>query len=158
MPVSLSNSKDIVANSISVVKGNRIIDVINTIDDVTGIAPSTLNSLEKLANALNNDSNFFQTVSGAISDKADVATTYNKTEVDTALSLKADQVTTYNKTDIDTALNLKANQSSLDSTNATVALKANEATTYTKTEVDTALALKANQTSVADALAMPLTP
>ena len=154
MPVSLSNSKDIVANSISVVKGNRIIDVINTIDDVTGIAPSTLNSLEKLANALNNDSNFFQTVSGAISDKADVATTYNKTEVDTALSLKANQVTTYNKTDVDTALNLKANQSSLDSTNATVALKANQATTYTKTEVDTALALKANQTSVADALAI----
>ena len=58
MPVSLSNSKDIVANSISVVRGNRIIDVITTIDDVTGLAPETLNSLEKLANALNNDSNF----------------------------------------------------------------------------------------------------
>ena len=60
MPVSLSNSKDIVANSVSVVKGNRFVDVLETIDAVQGLAPETLNSLEKLANALNNDSNYFQ--------------------------------------------------------------------------------------------------
>ena len=82
MPVSLSNSKDIVANSVSVVKGNRFVDVLETIDAVQGLAPETLNSLEKLANALNNDSNYFQTVSSAISNKADAATTYTKTEVD----------------------------------------------------------------------------
>ena len=82
MPVSLSNSKDIVANSVSLIKGNRVIDVLETIDAVQGLAPETLNSLEKLANALNNDSNYFQTVSGAISNKADKATTYTKTEMD----------------------------------------------------------------------------
>ena len=82
MPVSLSNSKDIVANSVSVVKGNTFVDVLETIDAVQGLAPETLNSLEKLANALNNDSNYVQTVSNAISNKADVATTYTKTEVD----------------------------------------------------------------------------
>jgi hypothetical protein len=82
MPVSLSNSKDIVANSISLIKGNRLIDVLETIDAVQGLAPETLNSLEKLASALNNDSNYVQTVSGAIDNKAEKATTYTKTEVD----------------------------------------------------------------------------
>ena len=46
MPLSLNNSKDIVANSISVLKGNQTIDVLETIDAVTGLAPDTLNSLE----------------------------------------------------------------------------------------------------------------
>ena len=86
MPVSLSNSKDIVANSISLIRGNRLINVLETIDAVQGLAPETLNSLEKLASALNNDSNYFQTVSGAISNKADAATTYTKTEVDNNIS------------------------------------------------------------------------
>jgi hypothetical protein len=148
MPVSLRNSKDIVDNSLSLIRGNKFIDVLETIDSVQGLAPETLNSLEKLASALNNDSNYFQTVSGAIDNKADKATTYNKAEVDAALIVKADQATTYNKTEVDTALNLKANQSSLDTTNANVALKANQATTYTKTEVDAGLNLKANQSSL----------
>jgi hypothetical protein len=112
MPVSLSNSKDIVANNISVVKGNTFVDVLGTIDDVKGLAPETLNTLEKLANALNNDSNYFQTVSGAISNKADAATTYTKTDVDTALALKA------NQSAVADALAIKADQNSLDTTNA----------------------------------------
>ena len=58
MPLSLNNSKDIVANSISVIKGNRTIDVLETIDSLAGLAPATLNSLEKLATALNNDAGF----------------------------------------------------------------------------------------------------
>ncbi len=58
MPLSLNDSKDIVANSIAVVEGNRTIDLIETIDAVQGLAPETLNSLEKLATALNNDSSF----------------------------------------------------------------------------------------------------
>jgi hypothetical protein len=70
MPLSLNNSKDIVANSISVLKGNRTIDVLETIDAVTGLAPATLNSLEKLAKALNDDAGFFTTVKDALDDKA----------------------------------------------------------------------------------------
>ena len=69
MPLSLNNSKDIVANSISVLKGNRTIDVLETIDAVTGLAPDTLNSLEKLATAMNNDPAFFTELSDAIRDK-----------------------------------------------------------------------------------------
>ena len=46
MALSLTNSKDIVANSVTVVKGNRAIDLIDTIEAVQGFAPETLNSLE----------------------------------------------------------------------------------------------------------------
>ena len=60
MPLSLNNSKDIVANSLSIIKGNKTIDVLETIEAVQGLAPETLNSLEKLANALNGDSTFFK--------------------------------------------------------------------------------------------------
>jgi hypothetical protein len=69
MPLSLNNSKDIVANSISVLKGNQTIDVLETIDAVQGFAPSTLNSLEKLARAMNDDPNFFTTLSTDINKK-----------------------------------------------------------------------------------------
>ena len=43
MPVSLNNSKDFVANCVSVSKGNITIDLIETIDAVQGLAPDTLN-------------------------------------------------------------------------------------------------------------------
>ena len=58
MPVSLSNSKDIVANSISSIRGNEIIDILDSLSSVQGFPPDVLNSLEKLANALDNDPNF----------------------------------------------------------------------------------------------------
>ena len=60
MPISLNNSKDIVVNSISIIKGNKTVDLIESLDAVTGLASETLNSLEKLATALNGDSTFFK--------------------------------------------------------------------------------------------------
>ncbi len=60
MPISFNNNKDIVANSVSIIKGNRTIDLVETIDAVQGFAPETLNSLEKLATAMNNDSIFLR--------------------------------------------------------------------------------------------------
>lgn len=56
--------------------------------------------------------------------KADSATTYTKTQVDTALGDKADVSTTYTKTEVDTALGGKADA----------------ATTYTKSQVDDLIA------------------
>ncbi len=58
MPLSLNNSKDIVANSVSVIQGSKTIDLIETGDAVQGLAPETMNSLEKLATTLNDDSSF----------------------------------------------------------------------------------------------------
>lgn len=84
-------------------------------------------------------------VDTALSAKADASTTYTKTEVDTALSGKADTSTTYTKTEVDTALAAKADQSTTYTKTETDTLllsKANQSTTYTKTEVDTALSSK----------------
>ena len=90
MPISLNNSKDIVANSVSVIKGNRTIDLVETIDAVQGLAPETLNSLEKLASAMNNDPNFFTAISTAIGDKADKITTYTRLVTNDLLDKKVD--------------------------------------------------------------------
>ena len=62
MSVSLNNSEDIVANSIGIIKGNKTIDVYESISAVQGLAPETLNSLEKVATAIDNNPQFFQTV------------------------------------------------------------------------------------------------
>ncbi len=79
MSLSSTYSEDLVVNSIAVVKGNRLIDLVEAIGAVQGLAPETLNSLEKLANTLHGDSSYFQTVSTAIGNKADKSTTYTKT-------------------------------------------------------------------------------
>jgi len=81
-------------------------------------------------------------VNSALSSKADKANTYTKTEVDTALNDKADKTNTYTKSQVDAALNLKADTADVT---ALLALKADKATTYTKTEVDTDLATKADK-------------
>ena len=110
MPLSLNNSKDIVANSVSVIKGNRTIDFVETIDAVQGFAPETLNSLEKLATAMNNDPSFFATLSSALSDKADKSTTYTRTVTNSLLDAKVDDTEMVNyavKTEVTTALNTK---------------------------------------------------
>jgi predicted ATP-grasp superfamily ATP-dependent carboligase len=90
MALSLTNSKDIVANSVTVVKGNRAIDLLETIDAVTGLAPDTLNSLEKLAKAMNDDPVFFTALSSAIDNKADKSTTYTRLVTDDLLDAKVD--------------------------------------------------------------------
>ena len=86
----MNNRKDIRANSVSVIKGNQILDSIETIDAAQGIAPETLNSLEKQAAALSNDSSFFITVTTALTDKADKSTTYTRSVVKYLLDAKVD--------------------------------------------------------------------
>ena len=77
MPVNLSNSTDIVANSVSVITGNKVIDLLLTIEGITGLPPDTLNSLEKIATSVNNDPEFWSTVStaitNAVANKADTS-------------------------------------------------------------------------------------
>ena len=125
MPLSLNNSKDIVANSISVLKGFQTIDVLETIDAVTGLAPDTLNSLEKLATAMNNDPAFFTALSTAIDNKADKSTTYTRLATNDLLDAKVDdtEMTEYAlKTHVTTAVSTK--QATLS--NGTTATNSNQ--------------------------------
>ena len=175
MSISLNNSKDIVANSLSIIKGNKTIDVLETIDAVQGLAPETLNSLEKLANALNGDSNYFQTVATAISDKADKSTTHTRSVVDQLIDSKVDdtemtnyatKATTYPITDVDTkftniingapdALNTLKELSDALGANANFStMVLNQiGTKANTTDVTTPLATKANTADVTTSLA-----
>ncbi len=90
MSLTLNNRKDIVADSISVIKGNKTVDAIESLDAVQGLAPETLNSLEKLATALNSDSSFLNSVTTALDNKADKSTTYTQSVVNGLLDAKVD--------------------------------------------------------------------
>ena len=71
MPVNLSNSKDIVANSVSVIKEKSIVDLLTAIESIQGIPPTTLNTLEKIALSIDNNPSFYTTVIGDLGTKAD---------------------------------------------------------------------------------------
>ena len=76
--VSISGVNEIIADSISLQEGNAIVNLsdtflnkseaydkstINTmLSSVVGLPPSTLNSLEKVSTALNNDPDFVTTI------------------------------------------------------------------------------------------------
>jgi hypothetical protein len=87
MVFNLSNTVDIVANTLSVIDENRVIDVrelflskLDAIDNIVGLPPDTLNTLQKLGEAINNDSNFYESLIHDLSFKANAADTYTKTE------------------------------------------------------------------------------
>ena len=91
MAVSLTNSKDIVANSISVIDKNKIIDLkelflsnLDALNKIVGLPVATLDSLQKLAEAINSDANFFNNMMRAINLKSDL--TYVNTQFDIILT------------------------------------------------------------------------
>ena len=55
MPISLKNSRDIAANSDSIIDTNGINNILDIISGIVGSAPSSSNSLGKLANAIDKD-------------------------------------------------------------------------------------------------------
>ena len=77
--VSLSGVKEIIADTISLQEGSKIVNIkekfydkstVNTmLSSVVGLPPNTLNSLEKVSTALNGDPNFFTTVNDKFKDK-----------------------------------------------------------------------------------------
>ena len=46
MSATLSNYKDLVANSVSIIQGSQVIDLLDTNNSAQGLTPSTSNSLE----------------------------------------------------------------------------------------------------------------
>lgn len=97
------------------------------VSNLVNSAPSTLDTLEELADALGDDPNFATTIATQLGNKADKSDTYTKTEVDTALSnvqstLTFDNVPTANSDNpvkssgIKTALDGKQDTLTFDST------------------------------------------
>jgi hypothetical protein len=73
----------LLVNSLSLVEENKVIDVkelflskLDAIDNIVGLAPETLNTLAKLGEALNNDSNFYQSLITDLPFKANTLDTY----------------------------------------------------------------------------------
>ena len=85
--VSLTNSNDIIANSVSIVQDNEIVNILDLISQITGLAPATLNTLQKLAASINNDNTFYNSVNSQLALKA------NSADVSTALSGKQASIT-----------------------------------------------------------------
>ena len=85
--VSLTNSNDIIANSVSIVQDNEIVNILDLISRITGLAPSTLDTLQKLAASINNDNTFYNSVNTQLALKA------NSADVSTALSGKQASIT-----------------------------------------------------------------
>lgn len=62
------------------------------INDLVGGAPSTLNTLKELADAIQDNESLIDTLEQSITNKADKATTYSKVDVDSKLSNKQDKL------------------------------------------------------------------
>ena len=96
--ISMTNSKDIVANSISVIDKDKVIDLkelfltkIDAISGIVGLPVETLNSLQQLAEAINSDANFFNTIMGQINFKSDLI--YVNTQFDNLIKNKINYYT-----------------------------------------------------------------
>ncbi|MFM7981486.1 MAG: hypothetical protein ACKPKO_19430 [Candidatus Fonsibacter sp.] len=69
MPASLTNSKDIVANSLSIIDYNNVVDILdligkfnNIITVIVGDPPLTMSTLEKISQAINDDPQFYNVI------------------------------------------------------------------------------------------------
>ena len=95
--VSLANSKDIVATTISVIdkhkgdwfEGIVFINIRCYITKIVGLPIDTLNSLPKLAEAINSDATFFDTGMSASSLKSDL----------TCVTILCDSINTFKQYD-----------------------------------------------------------
>lgn len=94
------------------------------ISDIIDSAPSALNTLNELATALNDDSNFASTVTNSL------------TSINTELDSKADQSTTYTKIEVDNAISTATPTFSSLTGKPTDIYGYGITDAYTKTEID----------------------
>ena len=69
MPTILTNSKDIVANSVSLIDANDINNMLDIIAGKVGDAPQTLNTLGKLPTAINKGPQLYNALVAMINTK-----------------------------------------------------------------------------------------
>ncbi len=146
MSINLTNSNDLIVNSLSLIRGNNVEDISEiylskdeAITGIVGLPVATLNTLEKIGASIDNDPNFFTNNQINIDQKS------NLTYVNGQLLLKKD-LASYN-TEKDIITNTFNEYQSIASNTTLLNAKANQASTYTKTEDNTLLNAKANQTT-----------
>ena len=83
--VSLTNSIDIIANSVRIINGNiieHISDIFlsktEALTGIVGLPVSTLDTLEKIGAAIHDDPDFVNSITNDLNLKADRSTTYTK--------------------------------------------------------------------------------
>lgn len=91
--VVIDSSGVMINGSYALTSANIQSQIDTAIAGVIDGAPSSLNTLNKIAAAINDDPNFYSSVVTALGTKADKITTYTKNEVNTALALKQDTLT-----------------------------------------------------------------
>ena len=69
-----------------IVRVNSIEDLIT---QITGLAPETLNTLQKLAESINNDNTFYNTLNNQLSLKATAADVYSKSQTYTQYQINS---------------------------------------------------------------------
>ena len=104
--LNLNNLHNWIFDNISLVYDNNVIDIFDlfalkkdVIDVIGGLPPDTLNTLKEIADALNNDPQFFQYVRNQLALKRDITDSYSKSHVDTLIALY------YTKDEMDVLLN-----------------------------------------------------
>ena len=112
MPDSLTNSIDIIANSVSVVQNNTIVNILDIISQITGLAAETFNTLQKLAASINNDNTFYNTINNQMSTKANSVDVSIKIQTCTQTEINALLSTTQASSTSTTALSLGFNTTS----------------------------------------------
>jgi homoserine acetyltransferase len=108
--LSMTNSRDIICNSLSIISGDSLNDVSNLFQLLTNQINSKINvvdTYDKIAiNAILENYYTQEQTSTLLNEKLDateISNYYNKTETDAFFNLR------YTKTEADTLLNLKAN-------------------------------------------------
>jgi hypothetical protein len=110
-------------------------------------APTALNTLKELANALANDANYATTVQNQLALKANQSTTYTKTEVDSSLNQKQDAL----------LISTPSGGSSLITNSGVVkGLKTNSPITLT--DASNVLTIGLNTTTLSNEFALKFTP
>ena len=156
--LNLNNSVDIIANTISLIDGNDIIDINNlfshsseidnyyTITDIDNIIDNyytkqqidiSLGDYYTIQQLNTSFSNYYiiSQIDNLLNDKANQSTTYTKTETDNEITIAV--VNSYNST-----LNEVYTKANVD---ALMSLKAPLTDTYTRSIIDAGLLLKADQ-------------
>ena len=105
------------ASEVGAMTNGEVSSLIDTkISALVDSATEELNTLKELATAIQGNQSTITAINNAITSKADKATTYTKTEVDTELAKKANTADvftkseTYSQSAIDTSLSLKADK------------------------------------------------